>query len=368
MTVAPVDGPARRRPHRSGQPPAASPRPICTEDAAAAAEFLGAWGGTGGFWNTTTRLLDGYRLLGVPETGISVDRVPGPRGPVTSADLVLRQYVVVPAGLRGAVRVSSTTTAPPARAVSLDDGPGRREAASASWAAPSTPSTTVTWSRPARSPRAYELDEVVFVPTGRPWQKSDREVSPAEHRYLMSGHRDGVEPAVLGQPGRHRPGRARPTPSTPCATSRGSARAPSCSSSPAPTPWRRSCPGRTPPPCWRVPPCTSIGVTRPGYELSKDTCPRLGDPARGAGDGHQLLRRPRPRRPSRPVWYLVPDGVVQYIGKHGLYRAGTDAAATHPPDRLGHRDRHRPRPRSRPGRCPGGGGQDRDRRRRHRRQ
>jgi nicotinate-nucleotide adenylyltransferase len=21
-----------------------------------------------------------------------------------------------------------------------------------------------------------------------------------------------------------------------------------------------------------------------------------------------------------PIWYLVPDGVVQYIGKHGLYR------------------------------------------------
>jgi nicotinate-nucleotide adenylyltransferase len=23
---------------------------------------------------------------------------------------------------------------------------------------------------------------------------------------------------------------------------------------------------------------------------------------------------------GRPVWYLVPDGVVQYIGKHRLYR------------------------------------------------
>ena len=71
---------------------------VCTEDPATAATFLGAWGGTGGFWNTTTRLLDGSKLLGVPETGISVDRVPGPRGPVTSSDLVLRQFVVVPAG------------------------------------------------------------------------------------------------------------------------------------------------------------------------------------------------------------------------------------------------------------------------------
>src|SRR5207249_8342643 len=32
----------------------------------------------------------------------------------------------------------------------------------------------------------FGLDEVVFVPTGAPWQKSDRAVSPAEHRYLMT--------------------------------------------------------------------------------------------------------------------------------------------------------------------------------------
>jgi nicotinate-nucleotide adenylyltransferase len=31
----------------------------------------------------------------------------------------------------------------------------------------------------------FELDEVVFVPTGRPWMKQEREVSPAEDRYLM---------------------------------------------------------------------------------------------------------------------------------------------------------------------------------------
>ena len=32
----------------------------------------------------------------------------------------------------------------------------------------------------------FDLDEVVFVPTGQPWQKADRDVSPAEHRYLMT--------------------------------------------------------------------------------------------------------------------------------------------------------------------------------------
>ena len=32
----------------------------------------------------------------------------------------------------------------------------------------------------------FGLSEVVFVPTGQPWQKSEREVSRAEHRYLMT--------------------------------------------------------------------------------------------------------------------------------------------------------------------------------------
>ena len=32
----------------------------------------------------------------------------------------------------------------------------------------------------------YGLDEVVFVPTGQPWQKADRIVTPAEARYLMT--------------------------------------------------------------------------------------------------------------------------------------------------------------------------------------
>jgi glutamate-5-semialdehyde dehydrogenase len=69
---------------------------IVTEDPAAAREFLAAYAGTGAFWNVTTRLLDGFKLLAAPETGINVDHVPGPRGPVTFRDLHLRQYVVTP--------------------------------------------------------------------------------------------------------------------------------------------------------------------------------------------------------------------------------------------------------------------------------
>jgi glutamate-5-semialdehyde dehydrogenase len=61
-------------------------------------EFLGAYAGTGAFWNASTRLLDGFKLFSVPETGINIDAVPGPpRGPVTFRDLYLRQFVVTPA-------------------------------------------------------------------------------------------------------------------------------------------------------------------------------------------------------------------------------------------------------------------------------
>ena len=71
---------------------------IVTEDADTARRFLDRYIGTGAFWNATTRLLDGFKLLAVPETGINVDHMPGPRGPVTFADLYLRQYLVRPAG------------------------------------------------------------------------------------------------------------------------------------------------------------------------------------------------------------------------------------------------------------------------------
>jgi glutamate-5-semialdehyde dehydrogenase len=70
---------------------------IVAADADAATEFLAGYAGTGAFWNATTRLLDGFKLLELPETGINIDAVPGPRGPVTFRDLWLRQFVVTPA-------------------------------------------------------------------------------------------------------------------------------------------------------------------------------------------------------------------------------------------------------------------------------
>jgi glutamate-5-semialdehyde dehydrogenase len=68
---------------------------IATEDEAAARRFLDGYRGTGALWNATTRFVDGFALTGAPETGINVDRVPGPRGPVNYRDLWLRQFRVV---------------------------------------------------------------------------------------------------------------------------------------------------------------------------------------------------------------------------------------------------------------------------------
>jgi glutamate-5-semialdehyde dehydrogenase len=95
VTLAPVAGPAEAA-RVANEETSGLAATIVTEDAAAAQEFLGAYAGTGAFWNATTRLLDGFKLLGAPETGINVDHVPGPRGPVTFRDLHLRQYVVTP--------------------------------------------------------------------------------------------------------------------------------------------------------------------------------------------------------------------------------------------------------------------------------
>src|SRR5438445_3698176 len=68
---------------------------IATDDETAAARFPATYRGTAVFWNAPTRFTDGFALTGSPETGINVDRVPGPRGPVTYRDLWLRQYRVI---------------------------------------------------------------------------------------------------------------------------------------------------------------------------------------------------------------------------------------------------------------------------------
>jgi glutamate-5-semialdehyde dehydrogenase len=95
MTIAPADG-ARTAAVLANDETSGLAAAIVTQDQAAATEFLDAYAGTGAFWNASTRLLDGFKLFAVPETGINIDAVPGPRGPVTFRDLYLRQFVVTP--------------------------------------------------------------------------------------------------------------------------------------------------------------------------------------------------------------------------------------------------------------------------------
>ncbi|MGB9377837.1 MAG: aldehyde dehydrogenase family protein [Mycobacteriales bacterium] len=95
VTVGTVDSPeqaARIADHETSGLAAA----VCAEDEAVFRRFLDNYGGTAALWNSSTRLVDGYRLLGLAETGINVDRSLGPRGPVTYLDLAMRQYVVLP--------------------------------------------------------------------------------------------------------------------------------------------------------------------------------------------------------------------------------------------------------------------------------
>ncbi|HVV31161.1 MAG TPA: aldehyde dehydrogenase family protein [Mycobacteriales bacterium] len=96
VTVATVTGPADAA-ALADRETSGLAATICTEDPVAAEEFLAAYTGTGALWNVSTRIIDGYKLLGLPETGINVDHGLGPRGPVTFPDLGMRQFVVRPA-------------------------------------------------------------------------------------------------------------------------------------------------------------------------------------------------------------------------------------------------------------------------------
>ncbi|MFF0190212.1 aldehyde dehydrogenase family protein [Streptomyces sp. NPDC005244] len=96
VTIDAADGPAEAA-RIANEETSGLAAAIATHDPDTADRFMDAYGGSGVFWNSTTRLLDGFKLLRLPETGINIDRVPGPRGPVTYRDLCLRQYVVRPA-------------------------------------------------------------------------------------------------------------------------------------------------------------------------------------------------------------------------------------------------------------------------------
>lgn len=166
----------------------------------------------------------------------------------------------------------------------------------------------------------FDLDEVVFVPTGDPWQKADRQVSPAEHRYLMTVVATASNP-------RFRVSRVdidREGPTYTMDTLRDlSAEMPD-----AELFFITGADALADIFTWRdvnalFELAQFVGCTRPGYEMDPSTLEAI--PA----DRIQMIEIPAlaisstdcRQRTARgePVWYLVPDGVVQYIAKHHLY-------------------------------------------------
>jgi len=165
----------------------------------------------------------------------------------------------------------------------------------------------------------FDLDEVVFVPTGDPWQKSDRTVSPAEHRYLMTVIATAANPRF--RVSRVDIDRDGPTYTIDTLrdlkTQRPGAELYFITGADAIAQilsWRDH------DELWDL--AHFVAVSRPGHVLSTDSLPNedaslLEIPALAISstDCRDRVKR------GHPVWYLVPDGVVQYIAKHHLYRS-----------------------------------------------
>lgn len=163
--------------------------------------------------------------------------------------------------------------------------------------------------------KSFQLDEVVFVPTGNPWQKS--KVSPSEHRYLMTVIATASNPSFTVS--RVDIDRAGPTYTVDTLRDlRGQYPDAELFFISGADAVEQILSWKDVDELWGL--AKFIAVSRPGHELS------LG----GLSDEHvSLLEVPAlaisstdcRARVARgyPVWYLVPDGVVQYIAKHGLY-------------------------------------------------
>ena len=168
----------------------------------------------------------------------------------------------------------------------------------------------------------FGLDEVIFVPTGAPWQKADKQVSPAEHRYLMAVIATASNPRFWVS--RVDIDRGGPTYTIDTVRDIAAQRPDAelffitgADALAAILSWKDAAD--------LLSMTRFIGVTRPGYELSDahlpdDAVTLLDVPAMAISSSACRDRV----RAGRPVWYLVPDGVVQYIGKHALYTAEVD--------------------------------------------
>jgi nicotinate-nucleotide adenylyltransferase len=164
----------------------------------------------------------------------------------------------------------------------------------------------------------FHLDEVVFVPTGQPWQKSHKLVTPAEDRYLMTVIATASNPQFSVS----RIDIDRGGPTYTIDTLR-DLRALNVD---ADLFFITGADALSQILTWRDAEelfalAHFIGVTRPGHDLSSDGLPEGGVslmevPALAISSTDCRARV----RGGDPVWYLVPDGVVRYIDKRELYR------------------------------------------------
>jgi nicotinate-nucleotide adenylyltransferase len=174
----------------------------------------------------------------------------------------------------------------------------------------------------------FGLDEVIFVPTGQPWQKVERVVSRAEDRYLMTVVATASNPRfTVSRVDIDRDGPTytadtladlhREFPDAALFFITGADALSQILS------WHKV------DELFEL--AHFVGVTRPGYELADEHLPdgavSLVEVPAMAISSTDCRRRVVE---GHPVWYLVPDGVVQYITKRGLYRPDQAEAGTHP--------------------------------------
>ncbi len=168
----------------------------------------------------------------------------------------------------------------------------------------------------------FDLDEVVFVPTGQPSFKQHAHVTSAEHRYLMTVIATASNPRfTVSRVDIDRPGLTYTVDTLrDLRSARPDAELFFISGADA---IQQILTWKDAQELWSM--AHFVAVSRPGHQLSVDGLPSGGVstleiPAMAISSTDCRRRA----RSGQPVWYLVPDGVVQYIAKHGLYRGQHD--------------------------------------------
>jgi len=163
------------------------------------------------------------------------------------------------------------------------------------------------------------LDEVIFVPTGQPWQKEDRELAPPEDRYLMTVIATAFDPLLSVS--RVDIDRAGETYTVDTLSDLRAAHGPDAEFF-----FIMGADALSRIKSWHNTEnlfslAHFVGCTRPGHPIDLDGLDErevtlIEIPALEISS---TACRERVRT-GRPIRYLVPDGVIQYIAKRGLYR------------------------------------------------